>query len=968
MLSLHSCVDESYDLDNISGEITLGGEEVIIPLGTIETISLKDMFGEANDFLIEQDGIYTLKFEGQSEKITIDGFTLPVLSNVLPKIDQVTFWAPSLPNDFIFSKATSDFVMNYPNMDVAPEFSPIEFTAGVDLNLGVDIPSGSIAPALGKLSFSNSGKTTFPASFDMPAQIRSVGKIYFGTNSDTRGSKLEVKVSFNGLKSINGGGKLNLKIIFPSNYQLVDADGNSIGNRLEYKNYNVQAGVESVTLTAWLQSIDFSQKSISRGAMNIKDEISYEFDYSFESVKGYCDVSRTPQIALRLSPKYRDMEIEINDIVIDNENHTSDIVYTLNGIPESIESINYIALESAPLTMRVEGLSWLKSDALTAETQLPACFILEQDANGWLDRATNTIVAPMRQLEKGVTFNLKGIDCTKGEFELKSGQLVIKASIKSHISDLKGGTRFMLSEVLPDTPTVKIKTVIDESHMFVDLAESDVRLKEQYFDFKLDERNMPRLEHTIEVPDELVEINRLEVSTPEGEKVKIKLGISHPEDEVFPVDKVYLSLSVNFKQLIHPVEGQRFIEKAANGDYILRLDHIEWRPNEKSQLDVVEIAVDAIENLPAITGEKGSRKIVFDEKFAVTGGVSIEAGTNINLEAEGAKLNFDFEIDDVQVSKFYGKLDYSFQPDNIPAIELGEMAGQGVTIDNLAVDPIIRFNVNNPVTIPFDASLSLKPFDANGNYLEDNRIDVEGVHIKGDGETHFVVSTRNRRDEYAAMEGVTFVEVDLNRMLSGTLPSKIEVVLNVASDLSTTHIIDLTKPKYELEYDYSVEIPLEFGHEFDIHYQTEIGDLAGKMEFDSPSLPITKVGEVALIADFTTTIPLDFVLETECVDENGDYTDVQVTFGSEHMIHGHHPEDAEPEAHSSLVLKLDLGEDGDLKRLAEIDAIRLRMNMRNNSHTPSGLSPDQTLSGRLRLRIRDGVTVDLGDVIPPVGE
>ena len=93
-----------------------------------------------------------------------------------------------------------------------------------------------------------------------------------------------------------------------------------------------------------------------------------------------------------------------------------------------------------------------------------------------------------------------------------------------------------------------------------------------------------------------------------------------------------------------------------------------------------------------------------------------------------------------------------------------------------------------------------------------------------------------------------------------------------------------------------------------------------------------------------------------------------MTLDSDNMIHGHHPEDAEPEAKSTLVLKLDLGEDGDITNLKEIDVLRMRLNMRNNSHTPSALSPDQIISGKLRLRVRDGITIDLGKIAEGVTE
>ena len=960
-----SCVDDRYNLDNISPEITIGGEEVLLPLGEIKTKTLEEMLGEDFGRLTTENGVYVLKMEDEGEPIVVEGLSLPLLTNIAPKIDDVTFSAPSLPTDFMFSRIETSFEMDYPDLDVAPMFEAIEFAS--DINLGISLPEGQTIPAMGKLSLGDSGKVPFEASFDIPEQIRNVGKLYFGEDSNDYGSLIEMELEFNGLKSINGGGKLNFKLNFPENYTLVDASGRVLGNTFEVKNYTVAEKVESVSLKAYLQSIDFSKKGVARGTMNIADEISYEFDYEFQSIAGYCNSSSLPKFNITVEPKFRDMEIEINSIVIDDTDHNADVVYTLNGIPESIQSIDYVAFNSAPITMKVDGLSWLQIDALQVEMQLPEGFIFSPDAGGWLDTSTNKLVAPVRQLERGITLQLKAIDCAKCNAEIKSGQLSIKTSIQSHISDLNEGMKFMLSEILPPSKKLEVYTIIDESHFNINLVDSKVKMREQYFDFKLDDGQLPRVEHTIDVPDELVAIERLVLSSPKGEPVKVRLGISHPENEVFPVDKVYLSLSVNFKQLIHPVAGQKFIEKAPNGDNILRLDHIEWRPNDNARFDVIEVEIDAIENLPAIVGEKGSKKIVIDEKFAVTGGVSIDAGTNINLEAASAKLNFDFSIDDAQVSKFYGTIDYRFKPEELPQIELGVFMGDGLTVENLDVAPIIRFNINNPIDIPFNASLSLKPFDSDGNYMAANSVTIDNVHIDGAKRTQLVLSTEARREQFENRPDITFVEFDLPRLFKGKIPSKIAVEMEVASDTSVTHEIDLTKSRYELGYDYAVEIPLEFGHNFDISYEVNIDEL--KSVFESiDELPLVSVGEVAIIADFTTTIPLDFILETECLDENGNPTKAQVTLDSDNMIHGHHPEDAEPEAKSTLVLKLDLGEDGDITNLKEIDVLRMRLNMRNNSHTPSALSPDQIISGKLRLRVRDGITIDLGKIAEGVTE
>ena len=973
-LTLASCVDNDYNLDKISPEITIGGEEMIVPITTIDPIKLSSLLGDDLDGLYEENGSYLFRFAGENETFSIEGFSLPTLSN-LSKVSHMTFKTPALPTDFLFSEIESSFELGYPDMDVAPTFSPIEFSAGIDL--GIDLPNGMTVPALGKLSFEGEGKVQFPASFDIPEQIRSIGKIYFGGEKSLHGSLIEVALEFKGLKSINGGGKLNFSAVFPSNYKLTDAGGKSLGNVLKVENYAVKAGVESVVVKAYLQSMDLSNNAISQGKIKINDEISYQFDYTFESVSGYCNASNRPNFRLNLTPEFRDMEIELNAISIDEGDHSSEVVYTLNGIPESIRSIDYIAFESAPIRMRVEGMSWLNVDGINVEVQMPDCFEFERDANGWLDISTNKMTAPLNRLEDGVVFNLKAIDLKKGKAQLKSGQLTIAAAISLHVSDLKGGEKLLLSDVLPPSKSVNVSTVIEETRFKLDFSKCQVLMNEQYFDFKLDETQLPSLEHTVSVPDELVSVDRLDLRATNGEKVKVRLGISHSKDEVFPVDEVALTLTVNLKKMIRPTEGQDFIEKAANGDYILRIDRKKWRPNEDPNMDVVEIEIDAIENLPEITGPKGARQMVINERFAVTGGVSIDAGTNVNLESSSARLNIEFSVDDAQISKFYGKVDYQIKPDNLPVLELGDIADSGLIIDNLDISPIVRFDISNPIDVPLDVNLGLNPYDASGQLIEANKVEISDVHIAGQGQTSIVLSTRDRRDQFAGMSGVTFIEADLAKIFKGGLPSKIAVYMKAATDLSATHVVDLSQPSYDIGYSYSAEIPLEFGHDFDISYVQDI-NLAemfseetrfepaegSEGEGDYSILDLIEVGEVAILADFATTIPLDLILNAECLDKEGQPSDVQISFEeNNNIIHGFHPEDKKSESRSTLVLKLDLGEEGRLEALKGVEVLRLRLNLRNNSDDTRALSPDQTIAGKLRLRVRDGITINYDKVM-----
>ena len=55
-LTIASCVDNDYNLDNISPEITIGGKEVIVPITTIDPIKLSSLLGDDLDGLYEENG------------------------------------------------------------------------------------------------------------------------------------------------------------------------------------------------------------------------------------------------------------------------------------------------------------------------------------------------------------------------------------------------------------------------------------------------------------------------------------------------------------------------------------------------------------------------------------------------------------------------------------------------------------------------------------------------------------------------------------------------------------------------------------------------------------------------------------------------------------------------------------------------------------------------------------------------
>ena len=122
-IAVTSCIDNAYDLDNISKEVTVGGDVVILPLGELEEKSLGELIGDANTELVDEDGVYKIKYTGEGDTFTIDGITIDNITGLSPNIDPISFSAPaasrsakwcapgsgstSSPSSSAFSAATS---------------------------------------------------------------------------------------------------------------------------------------------------------------------------------------------------------------------------------------------------------------------------------------------------------------------------------------------------------------------------------------------------------------------------------------------------------------------------------------------------------------------------------------------------------------------------------------------------------------------------------------------------------------------------------------------------------------------------------------------------------------------------------------------------------------------------------------------------------------------------------------------
>jgi hypothetical protein len=130
-----------------------------------------------------------------------------------------------------------------------------------------------------------------------------------------------------------------------------------------------------------------------------------------------------------------------------------------------------------------------------------------------------------------------------------------------------------------------------------------------------------------------------------------------------------------------------------------------------------------------------------------------------------------------------------------------------------------------------------------------------------------------------------------------------------------------------------------------------------------------KVGDVGLVAEFGTTIPFNIVLSAELVNAEGTTEGIEARLNiNDCVIDGYNKEIDGEKKVSTIDLDFDLGERGSLECLRAAHGVRFKLSIYDTGAASAKLTKDQFVEGKLKLRVRDGVTIDIFDFLKEEGE
>ncbi len=712
-----ACVDQSFDLNNVSKEVTVGSGKTTLPIGYIEDKTLGDLL-EGQDIeglTIDENGNLSFSYEGESETINIEGIS----------------------TEFEIPQIESSFDVDYPSFNLDLDKITIEAYENINVSgfegysgTNFTIPNGVSIPISGSYSKEFKG-SDFNLSFDVPEHVESINNIYFrDSEGDHNGAPLNVHVDFNGLAEVNGGGTLTFDFnIDGGTFRILNAEDSLIYEGKRYAdNITVAAGAKSLDFVVYIESIAPEATIDENHQIEIPLEFSYNMSFNLTTKGGTVNLNSLPKVKLETTFEYHDAEIAIdtdNDLINYAVENNDPIEIT--GLPTELKMVNRVSMlqnDDSILNFYAHGMDWLGDLAEDIEVVvgLPSYLKLHHvDGESYdYNEATCEITTTIAQLDKGVKIAIEALDFGAEGLEPDSAgeiELDFEPSIRAHF---KEGAQVNVS-ALKHEEELNIEVGIDES-----------RLAIESFSGKVD--------YTYEV-DQSFEISGLEDLDLNleidgiGIKPIIEVNITHP-----------LTISAMLSGSVTPSVGG-----VANEANAVSFNNIELKPATYSNgaiEDAEVILIIADESLRASYTDERYTFVACDVTQLLCGSIPDALDINLELSVNSEQTQTLYITDNLSISYGY-RLDVPFAIDDSLKVrysdEIGDLNSlftQLAEYDIQVGDVVLIATITNTTPLQLAAQATLK--DAEGNNTEAQVTIADGAIIEGsaDGKTPQVSALR----------------------------------------------------------------------------------------------------------------------------------------------------------------------------------------------------------------------------------
>ncbi len=447
-----SCVDKEFQLDDVSGEITVGQEDLTIPLGFLKSKTLGEIIGGGIDELTTDDyGNYSISYSG-GDRFDVEG----------------------IKTDFVLNRSAATATIAYPDMRID------DLTRTIDQKFSLTIPQAlqqTVLPAPIQATVEDSGEFDCNIDLAIPKQIKSVNKIMLAGD---RGSRFDITMSLNGLAPINGGGTATVSVTVPDGYELLDETGKAVSGGTFTATKALANGAASQTFGMYIRSLDTSRSKIVGGKLEIEDKIRYSIRYAFTARSGRTfDPNKVPTLSIHSDLKYGDANVTVNEIALDEGVHTLDERLTVDNVIDEITNISEAAFKDTYLPLRIGGLDWVSrriAEATFVEITLPEIFVLAENPAGY-DPQTRTITASLATLRDGMPIHLQALRIDAQSGKPVNGRLSVDFSLQVKMGSIPQDMIFDAAELVHDG-IVSIEMAIEQTTVTIDSISGTINYRQ----------------------------------------------------------------------------------------------------------------------------------------------------------------------------------------------------------------------------------------------------------------------------------------------------------------------------------------------------------------------------------------------------------------------------------------------------------------------------------------------------------
>lgn len=463
LMTMVACVDEEFRLDQVSTQVTTGGNVTTIPLGYLEKKNLEEIINldDLEGLQLDENGNYALTFQGEDQEISVDGIEHTVH---IPKT-AVTF-STQYPDFELSSEACTINQL----FRLTPNFG----TLNIPLHHTISVPAGYTITTEEELSVRE------VLQYTVPEHLSAIKRIYLKPQAaGEKGARIELTLDLADLAAINGGGHIDLELIANDGYELYDRKGNTLpvvahqGNLTTYhiaENYPIAAGSEQIEFVIYVASIA-NVPTITNNLLSIPFELGYRASFDLQTRANTITLKQLPELKINASLQYQDADIVLNEVMLLEHSALADKTtsFTIDNLPQEVKSIRQITFsDHSPLHLFAEGLDWLEettAEHVIVEATLPSYLTLHAEQQLGYDATTHTLRTNLSKLRHQIPINLDALHFAGEGITPQEGTITMEFT-PDIVAYIEQGTETKLSKILHDK-AIQFTAGFDESALEV---------------------------------------------------------------------------------------------------------------------------------------------------------------------------------------------------------------------------------------------------------------------------------------------------------------------------------------------------------------------------------------------------------------------------------------------------------------------------------------------------------------------